>query len=376
MAGAGEQLSSAERAGRVRAWVDPDALRSNLVALEALAGAGNRVLPVIKADAYGHGAIRTAIALQHRAEGFAVAALSEAETLRAAGLRVPLCVLGGVQSAADWGLCEQLELDVVVHAPWQWEQLRSLQRPPRYWLKFDSGMGRLGFPVAMAAALAAEAKGRGLLGVMTHLASADEAGNAHTQAQLDCFETAVRPHFAEQTISVANSAGMLLWPQSRAGVSRPGVLLYGVSPLDTPLDPALGFRPALRLEARLLDVKDLPAGHSVGYGAEWTAAAPSRVGIVAIGYADGLFRCLGTGGFALSGPEGERLPLRGRVSMDMIAVELSAESKLQPGDWLGVWGAGAMPVEEAARHAGTIPYELMTALGGRVAHGDRALAQE
>lgn len=331
-------------------------------------------MPVIKADGYGHGAVRVARALADRADVFAVAAISEAVALRQSGVTRPVCVLGGVQDFEDWSQCLHQGLIPVVHAPWQLEQLLRLRDTPAFWLKFDTGMGRLGFAPEEAHRVHAqlgERLHRQCQGVMTHLACADEPGNAHTRGQLDRFAELQRV-FSQQKVSIANSAACVAWPETRQGLVRPGLALYGVNPLakgraeHNSLQGRL--KAAMTLESRVLSVRSLPAGHSVGYGASWVAATDCRIAVVAAGYADGVMRSLSHSGFALRDANNFSLPLRGRVSMDMIAVELPDGSHVQPGDWLTIWGAGQSSVEHAAACAGTLSYELLTALGERVAH--------
>lgn len=362
-------------ARRVRARVNGSALRHNFTQLEKLAE-GCQVMPVIKADGYGHGALRVAHALEGRAEVFAVAAISEALSLRQQGLATPICILGGVQDPEDWQRCEQLALVPVVHDQWQLDQLLQRGNPPPFWLKFDTGMGRLGFAPSQASALKvqlADVLEQSCQGVMTHLACADEPGNAHTQAQLQCFAE-LRQQFPRHAVSIANSAACAAWPQTRQGVVRPGLALYGVDPVAKEFAEQSRLygqlQPAMTLESRVMSVRQLPAGHTVGYGATWQARSHCRIAIIAAGYADGVMRSLSGSGFALRDQDGNALPLRGRVSMDMIAVELPPNSRVEPGDWLSVWGEGGASVEEAAQSAGTLSYELLTALGERVAHLD------
>ncbi len=370
-----EPLSSALEStgsGRIRATVDAAALNHNVTEIARLA-TGCTLMPVIKADGYGHGAARVARILEDRVACFAVAAIGEALVLREAGVRAPLCVLGGVQDAEDWACCLAHDLEPVVHAEWQWQQLLALPVAPRYWLKFDTGMGRLGFAPGDATRLAAATNPHQVqcLGLMTHLACADEPGNAHTRAQLQCFSQ-VRDAFPNLPVSIANSAATLAWPETRCGVIRPGLAIYGVNPLaDSRLRLPVSLQPAMTLEGRVMNVRELEAGHSVGYGATWVAQAPTRIAIVAAGYADGVMRSLGETRFHLVDADGLQLPIRGRVSMDMIAVELPAASSVAAGAWLPIWGGAGMPVHEVADCAGTLPYELLTALGARVAHALR-----
>lgn len=365
-------------AGRVRAVVDVTALQHNLRYLRALAP-GTRIMAVVKADGYGHGAATVAAALGSQADSFAVAAISEGVALREAGVGAPICVLGGVQDAADWDQCLRHALQVVVHARWQWEQLQQRAHAPQYWIKLDTGMGRLGFNVEEWAQLQRQPQQhpQQCQGLMTHLACADQPAHPLTRTQLARL-AAAQMWAPDCPVSIANSAALLAWPETRRGVVRPGLALYGVNPLadarasgNARGAEADVLRPALALEARVMAVRPLRAGDCVGYGGEWRAPADTRIAVIAAGYADGVPRCLGGTRFHLRDHQQRALPLRGRISMDMLTVELPATSTVRAGDWLGVWGGSALPVSEVAALAGTIPYELLTALGGRVAHGLR-----
>lgn len=356
--------------GRVRAQIDSSALQHNVLLLQNLAPDAT-IMPVIKADGYGHGAARVASALKERADHFAVAAISEAVHLRERGIHNPLCVLGGVQDASDWSLCRDLGLIPVVHARWQWDQLQGLDLAPQYWLKVDTGMGRLGFSPCEAAKLAASSDQHveKRVGLMTHLACADELDSAHVQAQLKCFKD-LRGLFSPQRVSIANSAGVIGWPAIREGFVRPGLAVYGVDPMQAGQTETVAsqLRPALTLEGRVMAIRRLQANDTVGYGATWTAPADTRVAVIAAGYADGVPRSLSGTAFHLRDAQGHALPLRGRISMDMLTVELPAISTVREGDWLAIWGGNGLPVQRVSQMAGTIPYELLTALGGRVQH--------
>ncbi|MEM9057813.1 MAG: alanine racemase, partial [Pseudomonadota bacterium] len=320
--------------------------------------------------AYGHGADALVPALDH-ADGCAVARLAEAVALRRAGWGGRVVVLGGARTPGELQRAADLGADLVVHTQEQVAMLTSarLAAPVEVWLKLDTGMHRLGFD-AHGFSTARDALNRcdavaGAVRLMTHLACADERGSAHTQGQLDAFAGAVDGVTGER--SVANSAGVLAWPDSHGDWVRPGLMLYGVSPFAGESAASLGLTPVMTLESRLIAVKTVPAGGAVGYGATWTATAPTRLGIVAVGYGDGYPWRLGTGGAPGAAVliDGQRCPLVGRVSMDMVAVSLEGCPGARRGDPVVLWGEG-LPVEEVAAWAGTIPYELLCGIASRV----------
>lgn len=351
---------------RITATVDLSAIRHNLARVRELAP-HSRVMAAIKADAYGHGAVPVAQALvQGGVDALAVACLEEALVLREAGIDTPIALLEGVLSLAEAELAARQRLQVVVHAPWQLQLLQQLPptQPLQVWFKLDSGMHRLGFPPSAAPALSGLLQAQPawrLQGWMTHLACADEVDHPMTAQQVAVFEQALQGLAGPR--SIANSAGLLAWPQARADWVRPGLMLYGASPLPDKVGSDLGLRPAMRVESRLIAIREIEAGDSVGYGATFRATEAMRVGVVAIGYADGVHRILPNGAPVLV--RGVRVPIIGRVSMDMIGVDLRALPQAQINDAVLLWGEG-LPVEEVAKWAGTLAYELFCGLSQRV----------
>ena len=345
------------RAARVR--VSLGNLRRNCALLRRRAP-GSSLLAVLKADAYGHGAAACARALDGLADALAVATVGEARALREQGAALPLLALHGASSGAELAAALAARTGLVVHDPAQialLERARIKAPGPALWLKVDTGMHRLGVaPAALPACRARLAALPWLPGppvLMTHLSCADEADDPETARQLARFAALPGPG----PRSAANSAAALRYPESRLDWIRPGLALYGVAP-GPGAEPEL--RPAMRLAAPLLAVRDCPAGAGIGYGAAHVCAAPTRVGIVAAGYADGYPRAAG-GGAAVA-VAGARAAVLGRVSMDLTAVDLTGLDAA-PGDEVELWGPDA-PVADAARACGTIPYELLCRAGG------------
>jgi alanine racemase len=235
------------------------------------------------------------------------------------------------------------------------------------WIKLDSGMNRLGFRAEHFTD--AYARLRRIANVapdptlVTHLANADDRRDTKTVAQLQVFASATAALRGER--SIANSAALLAWPDTRADWVRPGLILYGVSPFPSGTGADLGLRPAMTLQTEVIAVKDVREGETVGYGGAWRAARDSRMAVVAAGYGDGYPRSVESGTPLLV--NGRRAPIVGRVSMDMITVDVTDLPGVATGDPVVLWGEG-VPVEEIARHAGTIPYELICGVSQRVQH--------
>ncbi|MDR3418616.1 MAG: alanine racemase [Nevskia sp.] len=351
---------------RVTATVDLAAIRHNLARVRAYAPR-SRVMAAIKADAYGHGAVPVARALQQAGtDAFAVACLEEALILREAGLDTPVVLLEGVLSLQEAAEAARSRLQIVVHDFWQLDLLRQLphEQPLSLWFKLDTGMHRLGFPPAAAPGLAAVVQERpawSLVGWITHLACADELDSPLTAQQLVRFEQALQGLPGPR--SAANSAGLMAWPRARLDWVRPGLMLYGASPLAGKTGAECGLQPAMQVESRLIAIHELEAGEAVGYGATFRCPERMRVGVVAVGYADGVHRILPTGAPVLI--HGRRATIVGRVSMDMISVDLRGVPMAEVGDPVVLWGAG-LPAEEIAGWAGTLAYELFCGLTNRV----------
>jgi alanine racemase len=350
----------------IRAVIDSGALRHNLAVIRARA-AGARVMAVVKANAYGHGLEQTALALP-QADSFAVARLEEGVRLRERGVRAPIVLLEGVFTDEQQREAHRFDLQWVVHDALQVELLAGAGiAPPAVWIKLDTGMNRLGFrPDAFQEAyrrLCALRPGPAHIRLMTHLACADEPDGEMTRAQLARFHAAAGNLLNET--SIANSAGIFGTVPVGGQWVRPGLALYGVSPFGRGTGRDLGLRPVMSLETAVIAIRSVPRGETVGYGATWRAACDSRIAIVAAGYGDGLPRNLPSG--VRVRIRGVAAPLCGRVSMDMIAVDVSAPEHAQVniGAPVVLWGEDP-PVETLARAAGTIPYELLCAVSQRV----------
>ena len=351
----------------VSAQIDTHALRHNLAAVRARAP-GARVMAVIKANAYGHGLVAVARALQG-ADSFAVARVDEGLALRAAGITAPVVLLEGVFERDQLEAAAQAGFELVVHVDEQVELLRHAPAGADFvvWLKLDTGMNRLGFTDAGFAAaharLATLPAVRRPVRLMTHFANADSGDEASTTAQFARFHASTAGLSGER--SLANSAAVLTLPAAQGDWVRPGLLLYGVSPLAASLGADLGLQPVMTLQSRIIALKQLAVGERVGYGGAWTSTRPTRLAIAAVGYGDGYPRGLPSGTPVLVG--GQPAPLAGRVSMDMLGIDVT---DLEPAPLLGapvvLWGPG-LPVERIAGLAGTIPYELLCGISQRVA---------
>ena len=328
----------------------------------------SRVWAVVKADAYGHGMLTVARGLQG-ADGLAVARVAEALDLRRGGIDRPLLVIEGAGSPEELRAAGGLGVQLVIHregqVPWLEEGgLPDGPEPLGLWVKVDTGMHRLGLePGAVTRMLARLGACRGVrvLGIMTHLANADTPEDPLCEAQC----AALRRLGAETglPLSIGNSAGVLAVAASRTDWVRPGIMLYGASPLSGRSAAELGLRPVMTLGTQLIAVQRLRCGDAIGYGGTWSCPEDMPVGIAAIGYGDGYPRHAQAGTPVLV--RGVSCPLVGRVSMDTIHLDLRPLPDARPGDQVTLWGQG-LPVEEVARRAGTIPYELLCRVSARV----------
>jgi alanine racemase len=345
--------------------IDTAALRHNLARVRALAP-GCRVLAVIKANAYGHGLVTAAEAFSG-ADGLAVARIGEALALREAGCTARIVLLQGVRDAAELEAAARHGLEPFVHLDSQVVLLESFRGPQilRVWLKIDSGMHRLGFAPGQVAAVAARlAACRAIaqpVALATHLADAEGADAAVTVEQLRIFAAATQGLPGER--SIANSAGLVAWPEARADWVRPGIMLYGVSPFPDRTGAELGLLPAMNFETEVIAIRDVAAGERVGYGGAWTAPHAARIAVAAVGYGDGYPRSAASG--TPVAVAGRPAAVAGRPSMDMLTIDVTGLPGAAVGDRVELWGR-EVPVERVAAAAGTIPYELTCRVGRRV----------
>ncbi len=344
------------------AVVDLDAIRFNFQLAKSFAPA-SQIMAVIKADAYGHGAVQTAQALSE-ADAFAVARVSEAVKLREAGIGQPICLLEGVTDREELNLASVFELQVVVHSQYQIDLMKAAGARRPVWIKVDTGMSRLGFDPAELAQVVTQLDSQNLLGLMTHLSHASDRSSDITSRQLALIRALAdrQRDVRLKTMNIANSAGIMSFPDVHADWVRPGLMLYGASPFDD-LRPLSELMPAMTFSAPVIAVHPLKQGASVGYGGIYTATADIRVAVVAAGYADGYPREIEPGTPVLI--NGEQRPIVGRVSMDMVCVALSPGDQVDPGDRAVLWGEG-LALETVAKASGTIPYTLMSGVTARV----------
>jgi len=344
--------------------IDLSALRHNLQRVRE-AAPNSRVMAAVKANGYGHGLLRVARALD-QSDGFAVASIDEALALREGGIEAPITLLEGFFHADEIPLASQYHLDLLLHHP---QQIDLLSRTPfphpiRVWLKVDTGMHRLGVSPERVAdewqRLEAH-PGLEVLGLMTHLSNADECSHPATERQLALFHQATNA--LPGLRAIANSAGVLGWPQSHAHWVRPGIMLYGISPFVGGRAEAHDLKPVMTLSSELIAINRMNKGDAVGYGGRWVCPEAMPVGVVAVGYGDGYPRHAPDGTPVLV--NGKRVPLIGRVSMDMITVDLRTQPNAAIGDPVVLWGKG-LPAEEIAERAGTIAYELLCSVTTRV----------
>lgn len=340
--------------------VDLDAIRHNLDCAKQRASS-QQIFAVIKADAYGHGAVAVANALKH-ADAFAVVTLNEAIELRDGGVDKPILVMQGAYSESDCNEFVRRRLWPVVHCEEQLQWFNGVTDAEKLqpWIKIDTGMGRLGFLPDRAQLILNEPSTLNWFGALTHFASADETGNPATKNQIDTFNALSISDKLQK--SLANSAGVLAWPGATADWVRPGIMLYGVNPLDDALKSDAQLRPAMKVSAPLISIKQYAAGTLIGYAGGYRCPEAMTIGYVAIGYGDGLPRVMDDSASVLL--NGQTCPIVGRVSMDSIAVDLRGiDHKAKLGDEAVLWGP-EHPVELLAKAAGTIPYELLTSIKG------------
>ncbi|MDR1350485.1 MAG: alanine racemase [Zoogloeaceae bacterium] len=352
----------------IRLRIDLTALRHNFKVARQLAGAAN-LWAVIKANAYGHGQFQAARALDDLTDGFALLETENAIALRERGHQQPILLLEGFFAPEEIVALARFKLTPVIHSPAQLEMLATADtRPESACLKVNTGMNRLGFRPQEVGAARQQLETLGIrrLTLMSHFAEADTA--IGIAAQLQCFQQVAAG--CGLPVSLANSAALIRYPESRGGKgdwARPGIMLYGSSPFAETTAAQLNLRPVMTVESRLIGVQTLAAGERVGYSGMFRADKSLRVGVVACGYADGYPRPAPTGTpIAVAGVLTRTL---GRVSMDMLACDLSNAPEAQIGSPVTLWGdgeGGAVDADAVATAAGAISYELFCAVASRV----------
>ncbi len=346
-----------------QARLDLRALRHNVSVARQLAPR-SKVMAVVKANAYGHGAVLIAGALQPLVDALAVACIEEAVELRDGGITAPILLLEGVFESAELATAAQLDLWLTIDNAQQlhWLEEANLPRPVTCWLKVDTGMHRLGVAPDSALQyyqrLVATHNANDPVVTYTHFAAADDVRSPQTPQQLAVFDAL--PCGALR--SAANSAGLLAWPQAHYDWVRPGYMLYGNSPMLQDHPQAQTLQPVMTLTSAVISLRDVAVGDAVGYGGSWVAQRPSRIATVTIGYGDGYPRRAPNGTPVLV--NGQRAPLAGRVSMDLITVDVTDLEQVQRGAEVVLWGAG-LPLAEVARCADTIGYELTARMPAR-----------
>ncbi len=352
------------------AQINLTALKHNLAVVKQHAPHSS-VMSVIKSNAYGHGLLEIAAALQD-SDAFAVARLAEGLQLREAGESRPILLLEGVTNISDLQQAAAADLSLVFHTHEQLMMLMtaSLAKPLTFcWVKVDTGMHRLGFSPDHALSawkiLNKSHQVTGDIGMMSHFANADILDDEKNTRQQDLFSGLIAQDadLAAAPKSMANSAAILSRPESHLDWVRPGLMLYGVSPIVGKTAAELGLKPVMTVSAELISIQSLLAGETVGYGSTWACPTDMRVGLINIGYGDGYPRQLPTGSSVLV--NGEVVALVGRVSMDMICVDLRNQPDAKMGDGVVLWGEG-LPADIIAQQADTIGYELVCQLTQRV----------
>lgn len=349
----------------VKATIDLCACRHNLsIAKQAVTQ--SKCIAVIKANAYGHGMVKIACALKD-ADAFAVARIEEAIELREAGITIPVLLLEGFTTEDELNLVQKYNLESVIHNENQVHLLEQSDADAiNIWLKIDSGMHRLGFNPKNIADIYQRLEHCNSVQtpfkLMTHLANADDKHDEKTLKQIDVFYKSIEGLSSEEN-SIANSAGILGWPQSHALWIRPGIMLYGVSPFTNAKAEDHNLKAVMTLSSHLIEIKELKKGETIGYGGSYICETDMTVGIVAIGYGDGYPRHAKFGTPVLV--NNKRCSLLGRVSMDMICVDLSEQTNAKVNDPVVLWG-NSLPVEEIAEYSDTIAYELLCGVTNRV----------
>jgi len=341
------------------------ALLHNLRKVKQLAP-GKRIFAMVKANAYGCGLEKVVPVLEGKVDAFGVACLEEAFAIKSMGSQTELILFQGVFQEEEYQIAAREGFSCVIHHPEQleWLEKARLPYPLKIWIKVNTGMNRLGFMPELIKDVVYRLKKiphiNKKTGLMTHFACADEKEHPQNQQQISQFNTLKFPEIDQY--SAANSAAIFNFPEAHADAVRPGIMLYGISPFAEQQGQQLGLIPVMQFSSAISTIHDYPANQPVGYGAEWHSSKPAKIAVVPVGYGDGYPRHLLHTAFVWV--NGQRAPIVGRVSMDMITVNITGCKSCQPGDTVELWGHH-IPVEEIAGCSGTIAYELICGVAQR-----------
>lgn len=349
--------------------IDLAAIAHNAGLVKALAP-DTKIVAMVKADAYGHGAADVSLALEQHVDRLGVCCLQEALQLRTAGVQLPIVLIEGCFSAQECMQALQANCELVIHSELQLAQLKALnlRQQITIWLKIDTGMHRLGLSAQDLVKVYGELKDAAWVEkviLVSHFANADNLASDSTVLQLNVFGQMLGSLQASdkiKAISLANSAGIMAWPQSHHDWVRPGIMLYGISPFAQPHAAAQKLVAAMTFTSKVIALRSVELGETVGYGSTWTASRRSIIATIAVGYGDGYPRTAASGTPILV--NGQRCQLVGRVSMDMICADVSDISSVKVDDPVELWGK-ILSVNEVAEHAGTVGYELVTRMTSR-----------
>jgi len=350
----------------VSALISKSALQHNLKIVKQYAR-NKKIIAMVKANGYGHGVLEVARALEN-ADAFGVARIDEAVLLKDNGIKNDIILIEGCFTGEELELALQYDFITLLHSPYQVDQLITISKnnkPIRIWMKLNAGMNRLGFSkqeFEQAYTKISAIKNIKIIGFMSHFPQAEEIDNPLTMQQYKSYLAVVGNKKGE--LSSSNSAAILKWPKTHGDWVRPGLMLYGASPITHIQAEDLNLKPVMTLQTKLITIRKVKQGEKVGYGGHWICSRQtSKIGIVAIGYGDGYPWHAKNGTPVLI--NGEKATLVGRVSMDMMAVDLSHITHPAVGDNVILWGEN-LPIEEIAKFSDTIPYELFCRLTSRV----------
>lgn len=347
-------------------YIDLNALAHNCLQVSSLAPQSN-ILAMVKANGYGHGA-KQILAGVNQADALGVACLAEALDLIQAGWHKPIVLIEGVFSAKEWSSIQGLNIECVIHNTTQLQWFLDQPNDKPVWLKFNTGMNRLGFNEAEIIPIAKQIHANGNPIILTsHFANADVSDHPLNQAQGQLFSRVLSQLKAQLSPSIqgslCNSAGIVNFPQWHFDWVRPGIMLYGATPLANQTASELGLKPVMHFEAQIFATHALQAGETVGYGSRWTAEKPARIGIVSVGYGDGYPRVVTEQAFVTI-ETGEKLPIIGRVAMDMLMVDISDTTGVTLGTKVQLWGSSPT-IDMVASWNNTISYEILCKVSQR-----------